>query len=68
MQTYICNTRHHYTTSRALGFALGVLHVPVARALVLVPISPRWHALALFTANSTVLQAPVFNSCFGAPH
>ena len=49
--------------SRALGLALRVLVVPVARALVLVSISPRWHALALLTANTAVLQAPVLHSC-----
>lgn len=53
--------------SRALGVALGVLEVPVARALVLVPISPRGHALALVTANSAVLQAPILHARIRAP-
>lgn len=53
--------------SRALGVALGVLEIPVARALVLVSISPRWHALALVTANPAVFQAPVLHSCICAP-
>ena len=53
---------------RALGLALGVLHVPVARAFILVPICPRWNTVAFLTANSTVLQAPIFYSCLWAPH
>jgi hypothetical protein len=52
---------------RTLGLALGVPFVPVTRALVLVPISSRRHTLALFTAYSTVLQAPVLYASVCAP-
>ena len=38
---------------RAFRVALRVLQVPVAGALVLVSISPGWHALALLAAYST---------------
>lgn len=47
--------------------ALGVLLVLVARALVLVSISAGRNAFALLAADSAVLQAPVFHSCFRAP-
>lgn len=40
---------------RALGVALGILFVPIARALILVPISSRRHTFALLTAYPTVL-------------
>lgn len=53
---------------RALGVALGILLVPIARALVLVPISPRRNTIALLAAYATVLQAPVLPSCFRAPY
>ena len=52
---------------RALGLALGVLLVLVARALVLVSIRAGRNAFALLAADSAVLQAPVFHSCFRAP-
>lgn len=53
---------------RALGLALGVLKVPVARALVLVTVRPRRNAVALVTADAAVLQAPVPQSCFRTSH
>lgn len=37
---------------RTFVLALGVLQVPVARALMLVPVSPRWHAVALLAADT----------------
>lgn len=40
---------------RALGLALGVDHVPVARALVLVAVGARRHALAFRAADPAVL-------------
>lgn len=51
---------------RALGLALGVLHVPVARALMLVSISSRGNAFAFLAADSAVFQASVLHSCFRA--
>lgn len=47
--------------------ALGVLLVPIARALLLVAISSRGHTLALLAAYPTVFQAPVLHPCFCAP-
>lgn len=52
---------------RAFGFALGVLQVPVARALVLVPICPRWNALTLTAADPTELHASVLHPSLRAP-
>lgn len=56
--------------SWALGLLLVVLGdlIPVARALILVPVSPRRHTLALLAAHSAVVQAPVHHSGLGAPH
>lgn len=54
--------------SRAFRCALGVGLVSIARALVLVPVGSRRHAHALRAADSTVLQAPVFEVCLRAPH
>lgn len=59
--------KEHLPYLRALGLALGVLLVPIASALVLVPVSPRRHAFALQAAYAAVLQAPVLNSSFVAP-
>lgn len=53
--------------SRALGPAFGVTFVSVARAFILVAVSPRRNTLAFFTANSAVLQAPLFLARFTAP-
>jgi len=53
--------------SRAFGLALLVELVPVARALVLVPIGSRRNTFALCTAYSTVLQTPILNPCCRAP-
>lgn len=57
------NENKEMEVSRALGLALGVLEVSVTSALVLVSISPRWNALTLLAADSTVLQASVLYSC-----
>ncbi|GMN37820.1 hypothetical protein TIFTF001_007129 [Ficus carica] len=48
----------------ALGLALLVALVSVARAFVLVAVSPRRNALALLAAYPTVLHAPVQHSRF----
>ena len=56
-----------FRLSGALGLALLVLLVPIARALMLVPVSPRRNTLALFTAYSTVLKASILNCCYCAP-
>jgi len=53
--------------SRAFGLALLVELVPVARALVLVPVGSRRDTFALCTAYSTVLQTSILNSCGRAP-
>lgn len=56
-----------FRNSRALGLPLLVNLVPVARALMLVSVSPRRHTLAVLTAYPAVLQAPVLHSCLLAP-
>lgn len=53
--------------SRALGLALGATVVPVTRALVLVPESPRRHAVAFRAADPAVFQAPVLQPRLRAP-
>lgn len=57
--------------SRALWAAplplAGVL-VSVAGALVLVPVGPGGHAVALRTADPTVVEAPVVDGRLRAPH
>lgn len=55
-------------TLRALWLSFWVLHVPVARALVLVSVGTWWNTVALRTADSTVLEATVLPSGLGAPH
>jgi hypothetical protein len=40
---------------RAFGFALGILHVPIARARVLVAICPWGNALARAAADPAIL-------------
>lgn len=52
-----CGAMKGIRNSRAFALALRVLHIPVARTLVLVSVSPRWHTVALLAADSTVLQA-----------
>lgn len=49
---------------RAFRLSLRVLHVPVTRALMLVPICPRWHTITLSTTYPTELHASVFHPCF----
>lgn len=61
---YTC--MHGFSGSRAFGLALVVKLVPVARAFVLVPISPRRNTLALLAADSAVLEAPILNLCHRA--
>lgn len=61
-----CDNEIRYS-SRAFVLALGVLHVPVARALVLVSVSPRWDTVALLAADPAKPQASVLNPSFGTP-
>lgn len=53
--------------SRALGVALGAAQVSVARALVLVAVGPRGHALAFGAADPAIFEAPVHHPRPRAP-
>jgi len=61
----LCN--EGVTQLRAFALALRVLHIPVARTLVLVSVSPRWHTVTLLAADSTELQATLLNPSLRTP-
>lgn len=52
---------------RAFRGSLGTALVAVTRALVLVAVSARWHALALLAAYPAVLHAPIQHPRFLTP-